>query len=314
MLTLRQQMRSKDPAHTARINRMRQTETDDPVNTDLINTFQVLTEEDIEKDPSWKTAPVVVCSDDERYSLNTIIVKNYATEKGVPILTWFKDISNTHNFDADVCSILYDTQPQLLGFFVQGAPAILLENLNATSGLANGTPAILDSLLFNNDDERTAVKKLLSNARPGQIIPIPVPNAIIASFPTLKREDWKHMSLDDNIVKIPVAYKSGLKNRIKYGKNQYVNYKSHMMDLAFAITYHKVQGQTMSKIILDLNKRPSTLKQLDFHAFYVGMTRVELPQNIRILPCQDDDNFKHLLKLKPQKKLKSWLDNIVQIL
>ena len=86
-----------------------------------------------------------------------------------------------------------------------------------------------------------------------------------------------------------------------------------MIDLAFAITYHKVQGQTMDKIILDLNKRPTTLKQLDFHAFYVGMTRVELPQHIRILPCQDDDNFKHLLKLKPQKKLKSWLDNIKQI-
>ncbi len=74
-----------------------------------------------------------------------------------------------------------------------------------------------------------------------------------------------------------------------------------MIDLAFAITYHKVQGQTMEKIILDLNKRPTSLKQLDFHAFYVGMARVELPQHIRILLCQDDDNFKHLLKLKHTK-------------
>ena len=82
---------------------------DDPVNSDLIKTFQVLTEEDIESDPSWKTAPVVVCSNDERYSLNAIIVKNYATEKGVPVLTWLKDISNTQKFNADVCNILYDS-------------------------------------------------------------------------------------------------------------------------------------------------------------------------------------------------------------
>ena len=313
MLTLKQQMRSKDPAHTARINRMRQTDTDDPVNADLISTFQVLSEDDKVTDPSWKTARVVVSSNDERYSLNTLIVKNYAIEKGVPVLTWIKDISNKHKFDPDVCTILYESNPQLHGFFVQGAPGILLENLNATSGLANGTPAILDSLLFSNDDERSIVKKLLSAAQPGQFIQIPVPSAIIATFPTLNRHEWKHESLHDDIVKIPLAYKSHIKNRIKYAKKQYVNYKSHMIDLAFAITYHKVQGQTLDKIILDLNKRPSSLKQLDFHAFYVGMTRVELPQNIRILPCQDEYNFKHLLDLKPQKKLKPWLENITKI-
>ena len=307
-------MRSKDPEHTRRINRMRHTDTVDPVNTDLINTFQVLTEEDIQNDPSWKTAPVVVCSNDERYSINAIIVKNYAIEKGVPILTWVKDISNSHRFDATVCNVLYDTHPQLHGCFVQGAPAILLDNLNATSGLANGTPAILDSLLFKNNDDRLRVKRLLSNAQPGQIIQIPIPSAIIASFPTLNREEWKHLSLHDSIVKIPLEYKSHLKNSIKVGIKQYVNYKSHMIELAFAITYHKVQGQTMNKIILDLNKRPPSLKQLDFHAFYVGMTRVELPTNIRILPCQDDSNFKHLLDLKPNKNLKSWLNNIKQIL
>ena len=240
MITLRQQMRSKDPEHTRRINRMRHTDTDDPVNSDLINTFQVLTEEDIQNDPTWKTAPVVVCSNDERYSINSIIVRNYATEKGVPILTWVKDISNTHRFDATVCNVLYDTQPQLHGCFEQGAPAILLDNLNATSGLANGTPAILDSLLFKYNEDRLRVKRLLSNAQPGQIIQIPVPSAIIASFPTLNREEWNHLSLHDSIVKIPLAYKSHLKNRIKVGKKQYVNYKSHMIELAFAITYHKV--------------------------------------------------------------------------
>ena len=73
MFTLTHQFRSKDPDHTARINRMRQTDIEDPVDDNLLNSFKVLTKEDIANDPSWKTAPVVVCSNDERHSLNMLI-------------------------------------------------------------------------------------------------------------------------------------------------------------------------------------------------------------------------------------------------
>ena len=132
------------------------------------------------------------------------------------------------------------------------------------------------------------------------------------SFPSIDREEWKLPSLDEHMVRVPLPYKSNFKNRIKCAEERYVNYRSHMYDLAFGITYYKVQGQTIKKIILDLNKRPGSLKQLDFYAFYVGMTRVELAENIRILPCQNDDNFKHLLRLKPQQKLKKWLGKIKQ--
>ena len=35
-----------------------------------------------------------------------------------------------------------------------------------------------------------------------------------------------------------------------------VNVYNHSVDLGFSITFHKVQGQTLQKVILDLNKRP----------------------------------------------------------
>ena len=94
---------------------------------------------------------------------------------------------------------------------------------------------------------------------------------------------------------------------------QNVSYKSHMVELAFAITYHKLQGQTLQKVILDINMRPNSLKRLDFYSFYVGMTRVEYADNIRILPCQDDNRFSHLKKLKTSVNLKKWLENIKKI-
>jgi ATP-dependent exoDNAse (exonuclease V) alpha subunit len=90
-----------------------------------------------------------------------------------------------------------------------------------------------------------------------------------------------------------------------------IAYKNHMHDLAFAVTYHKMQGQTVIKIILDLNKRPMSLGFLDFHAFYVGISRVKYSDNIRILPCYDIENgFKHLFKLKPDEKLHEWLETV----
>ena len=76
----------------------------------------------------------------------------------------------------------------------------------------------------------------------------------------------------------------------------------------------------MKKIILDLNKRPKSLKQLDFYAFYVGMTRVELAENIRILPCQNDDilNICYALSLNKslkigQTKLNNLYDNLLYV-
>jgi hypothetical protein len=40
-----------------------------------------------------------------------------------------------------------------MGIFVQGAPAILNDNLNRNAGLANGTPVVLHSVVFSEDDD-----------------------------------------------------------------------------------------------------------------------------------------------------------------
>ena len=69
----------------------------------------------------------------------------------------------------------------------------------------------------------------------------------------------------------------------------------------------------MRNIILDLNKRPGALGSLDFHALYVGLTRVEFRDDIRILPCHDDENFKHLLNLKPKPNLREWLNSVSRL-
>lgn len=85
--------------------------------------------------------------------------------------------------------------------------------------------------------------------------------------------------------------------------------RNFAVELGFAITYHKVQGQTLEKVIVDVSKRPF-LPHVDYHGFYVAISRVRHGSDLRIIPpaCHGDDgDLDHLLQLKPWPELTAWL-------
>ena len=89
-----------------------------------------------------------------------------------------------------------------------------------------------------------------------------------------------------------------------------IYYQEHSIDLAFAITFHKIQGRTVGKIILDLNLTPGSkngIPTLDLFGFYVGLSRVSNSKNMRILPLQPFSNFQHLLNFHRPEELSLWL-------
>ena len=78
--------------------------------------------------------------------------------------------------------------------------------------------------------------------------------------------------------------------------------------MGFAITVHKVQGQTCDRLILDLNKRPLRPK-INFHGLYVALSGVKLGSNLRILPLHhNNNNLNYLQNLKPSEHLTEWLE------
>ena len=91
-----------------------------------------------------------------------------------------------------------------------------------------------------------------------------------------------------------------------------IYYSNHTLELGFAITFHKVQGRTMQKLILDLNYRPGKnhlIGNLDFFGFYVGFTRVSNSKNIRKLPAYSNLSFSYLQNLKPTSDLVAWMNS-----
>ncbi len=87
-----------------------------------------------------------------------------------------------------------------------------------------------------------------------------------------------------------------------------VNTRPHAVELAFAITYEKIQGKTMKKIILDLNSAPT--RPIHYDAFYTGISRVRRSCDLKIIPIPPSLTLQHLKKLKPDKKLIYWQKGI----
>ena len=87
-----------------------------------------------------------------------------------------------------------------------------------------------------------------------------------------------------------------------------VKVKAHSVEMAFAVTVHKMQGQTKELLIIDLNHRPSpTLQQIIFQGLYVALSRVKKSSNIRIMPLHNPDSLEYLYSLNLPPFLNEWL-------
>jgi hypothetical protein len=87
-----------------------------------------------------------------------------------------------------------------------------------------------------------------------------------------------------------------------------VSSNQHNIDLKFAITMHKIQGETCKRIILDLNERPFP-PPITLEGLYVMCSRVPNGNSLRLMPLQPhQDGFQHLKSLKRNPDLMAWLN------
>ena len=87
-----------------------------------------------------------------------------------------------------------------------------------------------------------------------------------------------------------------------------MTFRKHPVDLLFAVTYHKLQGVTLNKLVLTINKHPNPLLRLVLSSLYVGISRVHKLSEVRVLPYNDED-VNYLMKLKFDDMLSDWISN-----
>jgi len=87
-----------------------------------------------------------------------------------------------------------------------------------------------------------------------------------------------------------------------------IKYHDFGFTLAFAVTFHKIQGKTMNKLILDLNQNPQV--PFTLQTLYVGISRVRSSCDLRLLPPLSSSaavGWPHLHRLKHNADYLNWL-------
>jgi hypothetical protein len=173
----------------------------------------------------------------------------------------------------------------------------LTQNINPSLGLSNGTPVIYHSLTLSPLEDMHSVMERMVNNDGSDIFLKFQPTYIHVEVPTLDPVLFQHKSLFKDKVVIPVKLKSQAEeHKIHFPLKNYfitVKGKAHAVVLAFAITVHKMQGQTCSRLVLDINQRlfkPS----LTYHGIYVALSRVlQMTLLIDLLPSRSQDHYRH---------------------
>ena len=194
---------------------------------------------------------------------------------------------------------------------------MLLDNIVTEKRISNGTTCVLHSITFDPALGRAAIDEefaRIDSCEPGAIIELKYVPFTVNVRLNEDIQSWDPAeTLDPTQVVIPLRMSKKRPREFKSLGRQAASlatkstkklaYYDFGFELAYAVTYHKVQGQTLSKVILDLNGINSST--LSLPAFYVGLSRVRLGDNIRILPISAEIR-KKLLNLKFGSILRHW--------
>ena len=251
----------------------------------------------------YRFGPFVVLSNAERQFINSEKMMEYAKLHKLPILRWKLRVPGLDLDDA-----LYDHEPGLWGYFVEGAPIQLNVTINSSRGVANGSPALMHSLQFTSAPHGQVQLALeQSGAYTGPLF-VDIPYTNIGNLVVrMSGADWHGVPLADLTHVLPVLPNpadgtdmTGLAviplrdpdNRrearsfhsIYAAQHSFRSAKltKYTFELAFAITDYKLQGMTLQRLIIVAGKPIPPLKHSRSSA-YVQLSRVQLSNQNRLL-------------------------------
>jgi hypothetical protein len=296
---------------------------------------QPLTKEDLQGD--WKDALICVQSNNERFHLNEQFIKLKAIEMKDVLLWWDYEITHPPSLPEQVELHLRKTySAELNGYFLKGAPVILTSNVAPVLQVANGSNGVLDSVIYINQKDRLKVTEQISHAKVGSMVKLhKQPDYIIIklnmeipksvkSNAALNIGQILYPEGNDNAYLIPMSMTKDIynKNVIKFGpkdKMAIIKYNKFPFDLLYACTTYKLQGATVTKLIVDLNQRPQGLKAMDLRSLYVILSRVKQLSDLRIVPFRQHvtkanmnlENFLNYMKdMSQNDNLVLWNERI----
>ena len=131
---------------------------------------------------AWRFATRIVTSNKEVNVINKSQVLRFAKDKGKPVYFWHCQPTGAE-LTADLenrLSNLAEDVPQMIQYFVEGAPCMITKNTYMKHGVANGTSGTMHSLTWKDD---TYSPKVPRNCFPGQLVQVLQPYSFNVNVP-----------------------------------------------------------------------------------------------------------------------------------
>jgi uncharacterized protein YbaR (Trm112 family) len=129
---------------------MRQTGLAYPISDQFLKQLHTVTDADLEADATWRFAPVGVLAHVERDFINLQRLLAFAKLFDLPIIRWRCEMVDYSAYEHGVRDEIYNHEPNLWSYFVEGVPVLLLDTISSVRMLVNGSPGLLDSLTITN--------------------------------------------------------------------------------------------------------------------------------------------------------------------
>ncbi|CAF1541345.1 unnamed protein product, partial [Rotaria sordida] len=321
VVKLTQQMRTEDLRYLQLLDRLRhgQCNYDD---YELLQT-RVVGQPSIEflHDSPWNKAPILVFRNEIRTQINNKAAIHNATQMDhTPMVCVAQDACKGKAIEDPILLKklleLSDSKtehlPGLLPF-VPGMPVILTQNIATELGLINGINGIFRQLVYHEDSVSTGnLSEMFPNNTQYVRRPIYALIDIVKSKIECKLQDLQPklipIPLIEQTFQVDVGDLIPKDKKPKSNQKTVLSIKRSALPLvpAYCITTHKSQGQTLSKVVIDL-KLPSETD--DIAAVYVPLSRVKRLVDLAILRPFD---YKALL-MKPSKSQVTEMERLDQL-
>ena len=296
--------------------------TDTPIAASgLIKNISTLSRNDFIHDKSWHDATIIVSENISRVALNKSQAFIFARRHNRPVISWRHQLHKgsesifqvAANGDEARLEQIYDSIDELTFYFVPGAPAVIKDNISTSNGLANGKMCTLHSITLD-EIEQANLEEALAHATGGEEIRLQSPPISVnvqiddpSSFLLANSVSGDGKAVVPMIIRKNIRREITLNNDVarKYRadvEKMQLAYVDHGVDLGFALTYHKVQGRTLDKVIIDLNVTES----VTVAAFYVAVSRVSHLDRMRFFPIFNEETKDKLCAKKFNKDLVTW--------
>jgi hypothetical protein len=188
-----------------------------------------------------------------------------------------------------------------------GARVVITNNVETELGLTNGTYGYVHDIIISNPSSAHSVvenpNKIFLTEPPIVLLRIDKPDSRLKKF-KIEELDIHNDDNEDSSVIVPIF------PRTSYFKFQYANLQTELvihrsqldLDLAYAVTHYKSQGQTIPYAIFDL-KYPQT-GQLDPNTGYVMLSRS--PGYNKYLILRDFNAYKILNTVQSEALLREY--------